>query len=29
MTFNLDGTVTALHKEDKELEKRINSTSKT
>lgn len=28
MTFNLDGTVTALHKEDKELEKRINSTSK-
>ena len=28
MTFNLDGTVTALHKEDKELEKRINFTSK-
>lgn len=27
MTFNLDGTVTALHKEDKELEKHINSTN--
>lgn len=28
MTFNLDGTVTAIHKEDKEMEKRINSTAK-
>lgn len=27
MTFNLDGTVTALHKKDKELEKHINSTN--
>lgn len=28
MAFNLDGTVTALHKEDKVMEKRINSTAK-
>lgn len=28
MTFNGDGTVTALHKEDKEMEGRINSTAK-
>lgn len=28
MVFNLDGTVTALHKKDKEMEKRINSTAK-
>ena len=28
MTFNEDGTVTALHKEDKEMEGRINSTAK-
>ena len=28
MTFNPDGTVTALRKEDKEMEKRINSTAK-
>lgn len=26
MTFNIDGTVTALQKQDKEMEKRINST---
>lgn len=28
MSFNPDGTVTALHKEDKQMEKRINSTAK-
>lgn len=28
MSFNPDGTVTALHKEDKQKEKRINSTAK-
>lgn len=28
MIFELDGTVTALHSEDKEMEKRINSTLK-
>lgn len=28
MSFNLDGTVTALHKKDKEMEKRINATTK-
>ena len=28
MAFNPDGTVTALHKEDKEMEKHINSTAK-
>ena len=28
MTFNLDGTVTAIRKEDKKMEQRINSTAK-
>ncbi len=28
MVFNLDGTVTALHKKDKEVEERLNSTTK-
>ena len=28
MSFNPDGTLTALHKEDKQLEKHINSTAK-
>ncbi len=28
MSFNPDGTVTALHKEDMQMEKRINSTNK-